>query len=174
MDVPNESRKSHDPRRIDDRLRPFIIPVFIPNAGCPHRCVFCNQTAITGQDSELPALDKIHSRITRYLTYQNANRKMTQIAFFGGNFLGLKKTETATLLKEAAGFVKTGLVDSIRFSTRPDTIESQSLDLLNDFPVETIEVGAQSMDDHVLAASNRGHSAADTIRAVHLLKSLNY
>ncbi|MEA3416394.1 MAG: hypothetical protein U9R02_09620 [Thermodesulfobacteriota bacterium] len=29
--------------------KPFIVPVFLPNVGCPHQCAFCNQTAITGK-----------------------------------------------------------------------------------------------------------------------------
>ena len=28
-----------------------IIPVFIPHAGCPHQCVFCNQKTISGQQT---------------------------------------------------------------------------------------------------------------------------
>jgi histone acetyltransferase (RNA polymerase elongator complex component) len=78
------------------------------------------------------------------------------------------------LLAEAARFVEHGVVDSIRFSTRPDTIDSKSLDMIKDFPVSTIELGAQSLDDQVLAISRRGHTAMDTERAVHLLKNHRY
>ena len=30
--------------------KPLIIPIFIPHAGCPHQCVFCNQKVITGTE----------------------------------------------------------------------------------------------------------------------------
>ena len=33
--------------------KPFIIPIFLPHAGCPHRCVFCNQSLITGVNSRI-------------------------------------------------------------------------------------------------------------------------
>jgi histone acetyltransferase (RNA polymerase elongator complex component) len=66
------------------------------------------------------------------------------------------------------------LADGIRFSTRPDTIDHPRLDLIRKFPVATIELGVQSMDDHVLALSGRGHSRADSIGAVQLLKANNY
>lgn len=32
----------------------MILPVFIPHAGCPYQCIFCNQRTISGeQDSSL-------------------------------------------------------------------------------------------------------------------------
>jgi histone acetyltransferase (RNA polymerase elongator complex component) len=78
------------------------------------------------------------------------------------------------LLEEASKFVKQGNIESLRFSTRPDTIDEERLDIIEDYPVATIELGVQSMDDRVLSISRRGHSSVDTEKAVCLLKKRNY
>lgn len=153
--------------------KPFIIPVFLPHAGCPHQCVFCNQTLISGVRSKISANDVRHA-VESFLKYKNEGRGPIQIAFFGGNFLGIKMDKIKRLLAEAARFVKAGRVDSIRFSTRPDTIDHPRLDVIKDFPVSTVELGAQSMDDAVLRAAKRGHTCADTQSAVQRLKEFNY
>jgi histone acetyltransferase (RNA polymerase elongator complex component) len=152
------------------RTRPFIIPIFLPHAGCPHQCVFCNQVSITGAKHESVEPDKIRIQIREFLNYRNENRKPVQIAFFGGNFLGLKLEEMKSWLDLAGEFVRQGLVDGIRFSTRPDTIDAARLDVIENYPVSTVELGVQSMDDRVLALAGRGHSAQDTIGAVTALK----
>jgi len=152
------------------RSRPFIIPIFLPHAGCPHPCVFCNQVPFTGAKHEAVGPDNIRIQIREFLNYKKENRKPVQIAFFGGNFLGLKQEEIKSWLELAGEFVSQGLVDGIRFSTRPDTIDTDCLDILENYPVETVELGVQSMDDQVLALAGRGHSASDTIRAVEALK----
>jgi histone acetyltransferase (RNA polymerase elongator complex component) len=157
----------------DARDRPFIVPVFLPHAGCPHRCVFCNQSSITGVNCTSSQLN-IRSTIETFLKYKGAQRDIVQIAFFGGNFLGLNPAETRRLLAVAAQFVKDGRVDGIRFSTRPDTIDRRRLDLIRNFPVSTIELGVQSMDDRVLAITKRGHTSSDTEKAVEQLKKFNY
>jgi len=158
----------------ETRSKPFIIPVFLPNAGCPHQCAFCNQGAITGIKQKIPSSEKLHQIVNHFLKYKSKDRDSVQIAFFGGNFLGLKAEQIKSLLNEAGKFVTAGKVDSLRFSTRPDTINNETLDILNPFPVSTIELGVQSMDDHVLAMSKRGHTSADTKKAVWLLKKRNY
>ena len=78
------------------------------------------------------------------------------------------------MLSEAAVFVKAGRVNSIRFSTRPDTIDRERLDIIKNFPVATIELGVQSMDDRVLSVTKRGHSSSDTVKAVQRLKEFDY
>jgi histone acetyltransferase (RNA polymerase elongator complex component) len=153
--------------------KPFIIPIFIPHAGCPHRCVFCNQTSITGVHST-PSGKDIRDQIESFLKFKNERRSWVQIAFFGGNFLGVGGDEIMRLLKEAAAFVKNGRADSIRFSTRPDTIDPRRLKMIKNFPVATIELGVQSMNDGVLMHTNRGHTASDTVKAIQLLKKNNY
>ena len=156
------------------RDKPFIIPVFLPNIGCPHQCAFCNQSAITSIKRKIPSSEKLHKIVNNFLKYKGKDRDLVQIAFFGGNFLGLRAAHIESLLHEAGKFVTVGSVDSLRFSTRPDTINNEILDILNPFPVSTIELGVQSMDDHVLAMSKRGHTSADTKNAVRLLKKRNY
>ncbi len=156
------------------RSRPFIIPVFIPHAGCPHQCVFCNQVSITGAKTKRITPAELQTQIHEFLKYKKENRKPVQIAFFGGNFLGLKSEEIKSLLNSAAEFVSDGQVDGIRFSTRPDTINERCLDIIKDYPVSTVELGVQSMDDHVLTLAGRGHSASDTVRAVEELKERQF
>lgn len=151
-------------------VKPFIIPVFIPHAGCPHQCVFCNQKAITRSEAPAPSNDQIKATIRSYLKFLTPGRKPVQIAFFGGNFLGIGHTEILRLLNVAAAFVHEGIVDGIRFSTRPDTLTKNRLEILKGFPVSTIEIGAQSMHDAVLAMSQRGHTARHTASAVQLAK----
>ena len=154
--------------------RPLIIPLFIPHMGCPHQCIFCNQQSITGKSAQTPTPEQIHREVNRFLKYGKKQPSTTQISFFGGSFLGLEKETILSLLGAAMPFVKRTEVDSIRFSTRPDTISRETLDLLDGFPVSTVELGVQSMNDRVLDAAGRGHRAADTVVAVGLLQQRGY
>lgn len=148
------------------RQKPFIIPVFIPHAGCPHQCLFCDQTRTTGADRRFPTVGRLHAQIEQFLSYRRDPDRRTEIAFFGGNFLGLSDARITRLL-DAAGFhVRSKRVQGIRFSTRPDTVDVRRLALIRSYPVTTIEIGAQSMNAAVLAASHRGHSPEETIRAM--------
>lgn len=128
---------------------------------------------ITGVNSRISAVDVRHSAES-FLKYKNARRGKVQIAFFGGNFLGIDIDEIKRLLAEAAAFVEAGRVNSIRFSTRPDTIDPERLGIIKNFPVSTVELGVQSMDDRVLVNINRGHTSVDTQKAIRRLKEFNF
>ncbi len=153
--------------------KPLIIPIFIPHFGCPHQCAFCNQSIITNKKSLLPDADTIKCEVESYLKFKGTRTKV-ELAFFGGNFLGLKKDEILNLLNCTQEFIKKKSIDSIRFSTRPDTISTENLEFIKQFDVSTIELGVQSMDDDVLLKAIRGHTAYDTIKAVALLKKYKF
>lgn len=131
--------------------RPIIIPVFIPHSGCSHQCVFCNQQAITSVKANHLSPDNLYVMIEKALDNKGEQKRNPQIAFYGGNFLGLETDHIMSLLQVAARFVSAGKVDSVRFSTRPDTIYKEKIGLLRNFPISIIELGVQSMDDNVLA-----------------------
>jgi histone acetyltransferase (RNA polymerase elongator complex component) len=154
--------------------RPLIVPAFIPHAGCPHRCVFCNQTAVTGQTDAAPDFEKVLTRASGFLRFRSGRRKVVQIAFFGGNFLGLPAERIQAMLAATAEWMQPAEVNGIRFSTRPDTVNPRTLDLIAGFPVKTVELGAQSMNDKVLRLSRRGHTATDTSSAVERLQAGGY
>jgi histone acetyltransferase (RNA polymerase elongator complex component) len=152
-------------------LKPYIIPLFIPNMGCPHRCVFCDQTAITGHQNGGLSSQQVRDTISQCMGFKGRRRGSVEVAFYGGNFLGLPTAARESLLDEAQRSIENGQVESIRFSTRPDTITLDALNALAPYTVRAIELGTQSMDDTVLALSRRGHTAACTRNAVKQLKA---
>lgn len=156
------------------KQKPFIIPVFIPHAGCPHQCVFCNQSIITGINKKPPTAGQLRNIIEGFLKYKTSTHSPVQISFYGGTFLGLDARYVQMALRVATEYVKKGAVDSLRFSTRPDSIDISRLNLLEPFPVKTIEIGIQSMDNGVLQLAGRGHTAEETEEAVVLLKKRGY
>ena len=117
-----------------------IIPIFIPHAGCPHDCVFCNQKAITARTAP-PTLDAVVDTIERNLTTIKANSsiKTVEIAFFGGSFTGIPLDEQSAYLDIAKSYKDRGLIDMIHMSTRPDYIDEKILDNLKKYDADIIE-----------------------------------
>ncbi len=158
---------------MNKRCKPLVIPIFIPHSGCPHQCAFCNQSIITNQKSNLPDKYQINDIITQYLQYKG-KRESVELAFFGGNFLGLPHKTIIELLEIVNTYISENKIHGIRFSTRPDTINPQTLDLLKPYTISAIELGVQSMNDEILLKSKRGHTAGDTIKAIGLLKDYSF
>lgn len=150
-------------------MRRYNIPIFVPHRGCPFDCVFCNQKRITGIQTEVTFSD-VCNTVEEYLKTLPKNNRKIEVAFFGGSFTGIPIEEQSELLSAAEKYLKEGVIDGIRLSTRPDYIDTVILDNLKKYGVTTIELGVQSMDNGVLKASNRGHTRGDVINAVNLIK----
>ena len=132
------------------------IPIFLPEQACPHQCVFCNQVKISGTLS-VPDPQDVQGIVETHLSTMYEKR-IVDIAFFGGSFTGISIDLQEKYLKEAFNFIQNGLVAGIRVSTRPDYITKEKLDLLKKYGVTTIEIGAQSTNNEVLNKSGRGHN----------------
>ena len=102
-----------------------------------------------------------------------------EIAYFGGSFTGIDRELMVYLLdvaKRYVDFPKMGKarVSGIRMSTRPDYINEEIMEILAKYPVKTVELGIQSMDDDVLKRSNRGHDARQAEIACKMIKDAGY
>jgi elongator complex protein 3 len=75
--------------------------------------------------------------------------------------------EAAQDLNERASHRNVGLV----IETRPDHVNPDELAWLRRLGVTKVQMGAQSLDDHILEINQRGHSLAETHQAVALLRA---
>lgn len=149
-----------------------IIPVFVPHVGCRADCVFCNQRRISGAQRPVTAAEVARAiEEGAAITPDGVQR---QLAFYGGSFTAIPPARQETLLEAAQPYLRDGTIRSIRLSTRPDAIDEAVLDRLERYGVETVELGAQSMDDGVLILSGRGHTAEDVARAARLVKARGF
>ena len=154
-------------------MAPLIIPIFLPNLGCRDRCLFCNQMA---SSEGLPSPSSVRNFIEASLIQIPYNKKARarQVAFYGGSFTAIHRDDQVRYLKEVQPFIASGLIDSIRISTRPDALDEETLSLLKEYGVRTIEVGVQSMINEVLSLAHRGHRAEDTASATLRLKQWGF
>lgn len=144
------------------------VALFVPHEGCAHDCVFCNQRTIAGVSKRLTAAD-VKAACERAVETLPAGRT-AQVAFFGGSFTAVEPAYRRELLEAAQPFLETGRFAGIRASTRPDAVDDAVLEELKAYGVTALELGAQSMDDRVLRACCRGHTAADTLKAAALIQ----
>lgn len=151
----------------------YVIPVFVPHLGCPNDCIFCNQKSISGQKKNITKEDA-KKTIEYYLENIKDKDASKEIAFFGGSFTGIDNRIQEELLQLAYEYIKSGQVESIRISTRPDYINKEILKKLKKYKVKTIELGVQSANDYILGRSNRGHTFEDVKKASKLIRRYGF
>ena len=140
---------------------------FIPFAGCRSRCVYCNQSVITGHGDE-SAWD-----VLALLTEQL--RQIThpvEMCFFGGSFARLEDRLFEAFLS-AVHQAPRG--SSLRFSTYPtDLLDETKRKMLDELNISCIELGVPSLDNRVLQACGREESRETVRDALLLLKEHGY
>jgi len=151
--------------------KPFIIPIFLPQWGCPYRCIYCHQEQITQtRRQELHWADFANLLESALNSRRRTPGRRVELAFYGGTFTLLPAPVREDLLAWAAHYIRQGRVEAIRLSTRPDALSEEVLLNLKAAGVETVELGVQSLNDQALERSGRGHTAQDSINAVQWLR----
>jgi len=103
------------------------------------------------------------------LEHLREQQRPGELAFYGGTFTALPPEVMEEILETVAPWVYRGVFSGLRFSTRPDSISESVCSLLGRYPIETVELGVQSLVDEVLVQSRRGYSSESVSRAAELV-----
>lgn len=147
-------------------IRKSIYPVFLPHAGCPHRCIYCAQS-LTGPAAGLPDPDRTFEALLETLPLTGG----CELAFYGGSFTLLAEPEQERWLALGAALMAQGRIASLRISTRPDAVAPETAARLAAAGVTTVELGCQSFDSDVLCRAERGHGPQAAAQALSLLQA---
>ena len=150
-----------------------VLPVFLPFAGCPARCVFCAQdkqtgveTPGSGSEGVARALDLVSAALEERAIRQAAP---VEVAFFGGTFSAQPENIQEACFARLRPWRERGLVAAVRCSTRPDAVSPGRLQHLKALGLDTVELGVQSFSSRALSETGRGYTreqAADACRRV--------
>jgi elongator complex protein 3 len=180
-----------------------VVTVLTKPYPCPGKCVFC-PTDVRMPKSYLPdepgamrALQhqfdpyaQVRSRLDALEAVGHPTDKIEflilggtwssytrayQEEFILGMFEALNGVRFASL-EEAQRFNETAPHRNVGLAieTRPDHIDNAELAWLRRLGVTKVQLGAQSFDDRVLELNKRGHTAAETRRAVDLLRAAGF
>ena len=158
----------------------YKLPVSLP-VSCPNRiagkggCTYCGGEGAGFEN--LSSAFSVEKQLNQNKAYIQKRYKATKfIAYFQSftnTYLPLKQFES--YMKEA---VQTDIVE-IAVSTRPDCIRKEYLEVLKKIKTKqgieiTIELGLQTANYHTLLKINRGHTLAEYIDAVLLVKNYGF
>ena len=143
------------------------IAIFIPHLGCPFRCCFCQQQKISA--TQRPPSISLVQEIIETALVTIPSESDVEVAFFGGTFTSLPEQLQNDYLECVQPYLKNTNIRGIRLSTRPDAIDINRLEALQQRGVTTIELGVQSLDNEVLRLSGRGYQSAQVVAASEMI-----
>ncbi len=136
-----------------------VCPVFIPFAGCVNKCLYCDQSSLTG----LSQSEVIQSAISQIESVTSSG-SFSKIAFFGGSFtcLSSELRQTMYRISREYGFKQ------IRVSTRPDCINKDIIDELKMNCVTEVELGIQTLNDIALSINLRPYDGNKALKSLQM------
>ncbi|MBM3118425.1 MAG: tRNA uridine(34) 5-carboxymethylaminomethyl modification radical SAM/GNAT enzyme Elp3 [Chloroflexi bacterium] len=171
--------------------------------GCPGQCIYCPTFADAPKSytPESPAVlrakscnyeprRQVEERI-RILTDMGHPADKVELIVMGGTFLAYPKTyqyqfikdcydalngsqspslDVAKQMNETANHRCVGLC----IETRPDWCQEQEVKSMLEFGATRVELGVQTLDDHIYQLVKRGHTIAEVVRATKLLKDYGF
>lgn len=166
---------------------------------CPGECIFCPELAgmpksylpdepgaMRAAAHDFDPFDQTASRIATLRDIGHSVDKI-ELLILGGSWSAYPEEYQAWFVRRCLdamnGVEADSLIRAQRFNetadhrnvglvveTRPDLITSNEVHRLRRLGVTKVQLGVQSLDDRILAQNRRGHTVADTRRAMRLLR----
>ncbi|WP_286734858.1 coproporphyrinogen dehydrogenase HemZ [Intestinimonas sp. UBA1698] len=160
-------------------LAPEDVSLYVGIPFCPTRCAYCSfVSAGVGRTFSLmePYVDALCREIAAAGAAVRRGGRRIKSVYIGG---GTPTTLSPALLDRLMGalegaFDLSACAEYTVEAGRPDTITAEKLSVLRERGCTRVSVNPQSMDDRVLAAIGRAHSAADILRAWDLVRRAGF
>ena len=161
------------------KLGPKDIAVYVGIPFCPTRCAYCSFVSHSVERSFSlvpPYVDALIEEI-------RAGGKMAQERGLSCKAFYMGGGTPTTLTAEQMDRVLTAFEESFDILSceeitveagRPDTITAEKLAVLKSHGVTRVSVNPQTMEDHVLRAIGRHHSAGDIEKAMELVNAYHF
>ena len=160
-------------------LAPNEISLYVGIPFCPPRCSYCSFVSASVEKSFAlmePYLEVLLQEITDAAQMvRETGLKIKSFYMGGGTPTTLSAAQMDCLLGHLnRSFDLSGCVEYCIEAGRPDTIDRDKLQVLLNHGADRISVNPQSLEDHVLRAIGRKHSAADIEKTMELVASMNF
>ena len=160
-------------------LAPEEISLYVGIPFCPTRCAYCSFVSNSVERSfhlVEPYLEALLAEIDSAAEMVRELGLRVRSFYMGG---GTPTTLTAAQMDRLLGrleerFDLSGAVERTVEAGRPDTITAEKLAVLRRNGVDRVSVNPQSMEDRVLAAIGRRHSADDIRAAMELVGAAGF
>lgn len=161
--------------RVKGSLGPRDICLYIGIPFCPSRCAYCSFVSQAVEKSMKlipPFLEALHRDIEATAKVARELGLRVISVYMGG---GTPTTLSAKQLDElcsklAAAFDLSAVRDYSIEAGRPDTITEEKLSVMCRRGVNRVSVNPQTMEDSVLEAIGRRHTAADIVEAIEKVR----
>ena len=166
-------------RAVDRTLEPRQVSLYIGVPFCPTRCAYCSfVSADVGRTLKLvePYLEAVLEEVEYTGRVLRESGLSIHSLYVGG---GTPTTLSAGQLERLFSSARAHLpletcVEYTVEAGRPDTITREKLEVLRDQGVERISINPQTLEDQVLAAIGRKHSARDILDAYALAREVGF
>ena len=158
---------------------PSDISLYVGIPFCPTRCSYCSFVSRTiGKRTELlePYLRCLHQEIRHTGALLKASGRSLRTVYIGG---GTPTTLSAVQLKDLLTEIRENfdLSRCIEFTVeagRPDTLDEAKLTAIRDGGADRISINPQSLQDGVLKACGRPHTAEDIRRLYDIARKVGF